>query len=305
MADLDKLLVDKLHASMAGDFEELDLRLYQEVESHFGNEETRSGTGRVSDGCADIKGGQVGGRIDRLEGATKDRVEDVVDTRAATEFLGRDLGRGTIDGGDERVGKTSHLLEDKRATVLLATEVQISIAGELLLGLTHEGVEAGLDVGQSFSDMSHESCVEGLGKVVGAASDRNVSVGRVVLEEVGLGLKSLFHGLVALDILLRAVDNTNKAELQRVDSTREDVEGVGSMIHQINLGQDTDGPSAERVYMASKLESFRIDNVDIGGGNGKDNTVGLGDVFRDEVSGLLLNIGGLVSYGNLRKIMVS
>lgn len=54
--------------------------------------------------------------------------------------------------------------------------------------------------------------------------------------------------------------------------------------------------------MAGELESFRIDDINIRGGNSKDDTVGLGDVFGDEGASLFLDIGGLISDWNLDKV---
>lgn len=51
--------------------------------------------------------------------------------------------------------------------------------------------------------------------------------------------------------------------------------------------------------MSGQLESFRIDNIDIGRRDGEYDTVGLCDVLGYEVPGLLLNIARLVAYGNL------
>lgn len=41
-------------------------------------------------------------------------------------------------------------------TVLLPTEMHISIRGQLLLGLTHQGIQPCLDIRQSLTDVLHE-----------------------------------------------------------------------------------------------------------------------------------------------------
>jgi hypothetical protein len=114
---------------------------------------------------------------------------------------------------------------------------------------------------------------------MGAASIGNVSVGRVMLEELGFSLESLSHGLVALNILLGAVHNTNEAKLEGVNAARENVECIGTMVHKINLGQNTNCASTEGIDMAGKFESFGVDEIDVGWGDSEDNTVRLGDVF--------------------------
>ena len=64
MADLDEFLVDQLYAALAWDFQELDLRLDQQVEGHFRNEEARARAGGVPDSRPDVKSGEIGGGID-------------------------------------------------------------------------------------------------------------------------------------------------------------------------------------------------------------------------------------------------
>lgn len=299
VANLDELFVDKLNAAVAGDLKELNLRLDKQVKGHLGNKQARARSSRVADSCADVEGRQVRCGVDRLERAAKDRVEDVVDASTTAELLGRDFGRGTVNGRNKGRGESSHLLQNKRSAVLLAAKGSVTVAGKLLLGLTHESVEASLDVGQSLTDVTHEGCVERLGKELGTAAVGNVAVGRVVLEEVVFGLQRLVHGLVALDVLLGTVDDTNEAQLQGVDSAREDIKGVGAVVHEIELGQDTNGAAAEGIDMAGKLERLRVDNVDIGGGDGENDTVGLGNVLGNQVSGLLLDIGRLVANWDL------
>jgi hypothetical protein len=52
--------------------------------------------------------------------------------------------------------------------------------------------------------------------------------------------------------------------------------------------------------MPGKLQSFRVDKVDVCGGDGEDDTVRLRDVFGDEVAGLLFDVGRLVTDGYLQ-----
>ena len=51
--------------------------------------------------------------------------------------------------------------------------------------------------------------------------------------------------------------------------------------------------------MPCELEGFRVDNVDICWGDGQNDTVWLGDVLGDQVAGLLLDVGGLITNGHL------
>lgn len=147
--------------------------------------------------------------------------------------------------------------------------------------------------------MCHESGVECLCEEVCATSVRNISIRWMVLEEVGFGLEGILHGLVPLDILLRAVDNANESQLQGIDAARENIESVGTMIHQVNFGQDADSTSAERINMTGKFEGLGVDQIHVGRGHGENDAVGLRDIFGYQITSLLLNIGRLVTNRNL------
>lgn len=187
--------------------------------------------------------------------------------------------------------------------MFFAAEVHVAVTSQLLLGLSHQSIQAGFDVGQALADVSHEGSVERLGQKTRAASGGDVAVGRVVLEKVHFVVESLLQGLVALDVLLRAVDNANEAQLQGVDTPRKNVERICSVIHQVKLGQDANGSAAQGIDMTGQLQGFRVDNVDICGRDSQDDTVGLGNVFRNQVTGLLLDVAGLVANGNLQQCL--
>ena len=55
---------------------------------------------------------------------------------------------------------------------------------------------------------------------------------------------------------------------------------------------------ARGVDMAGKFESFRVDKINVGGGNGKNYAVGLCYILRDQVAGLLLDVCRLVADGD-------
>ena len=96
------------------------------------------------------------GGIDRLQRISKHRVEDVVYPRATTEFLGRNIRRRPIDRRDERRRKAGHQLKDQRPPMFLPAEMHVSVASQLLLRLTHEGVQPSLDVRQTFPNVGHQ-----------------------------------------------------------------------------------------------------------------------------------------------------
>jgi hypothetical protein len=72
------------------------------------------------------------------------------------------------------------------------------------------------------------------------------------------------------------------------------------VIHEIQLGENTDCPPTHGVNMAGQLQSFRVDEINVRGRDSKDHAVRLGNVFGNEVSRLLLDVGRLVADGYLQ-----
>ena len=87
MADLDKLFVYELYTSLAGYFEELDLRFDEKVKGEFGNEKTWSRTSGVTDCGSNVKNGEILSRIYCLEGVAENRIKDVVYPCTTTELF--------------------------------------------------------------------------------------------------------------------------------------------------------------------------------------------------------------------------
>lgn len=110
-----------------------------------------------------------------------------------------------------------------------------------------------------------------------------------------LGPESIHQRFVALNILLRSVDHTNKPKLQRVDPSGEDFQSIGAMIHQIKFGQHANGSFPLGIDLAGKLESLGVHKVDIGRGDCQDNTVRFGNILADQIFCLFLNICRLVA----------
>lgn len=98
MADLDEFLVYKLHATLTGYLQKLDLRLYEKVKSQLGDEQAGPWTSRVADSRPNVQHRKVLGWVHLLERVTEDGVEDVVYASTTAQLLGRDLGGGTVDG---------------------------------------------------------------------------------------------------------------------------------------------------------------------------------------------------------------
>jgi hypothetical protein len=85
-----------------------------------------------------------------------------------------------------------------------------------------------------------------------------------------LFLHRVRHGQALVDILLAPVDDSDEAELERVDATGEDVGSVRAGVHKVELGEDADRSEASRVDRAGKFEGVGVGKVDVGGGDGED-----------------------------------
>lgn len=154
--------------------------------------------------------------------------------------------------------------------------------------------------------------VERLGEELGTAAMGDVAVAGVITEKVNLGEKLLAHGLVRVDVLLRAIYDADEAELEGVHATGEDVQRVGAGVHEVELGEHANRAPSLRVDVARELERVRVGEVHVGRADGEDHAgrrtgqhfnflrqkrdepVGLGDVVKHEISDLTLNIGGLI-----------
>lgn len=67
------------------------------------------------------------------------------------------------------------------------------------------------------------------------------------------------------------------------------------MVHQVDLGENTNCPAAKRIDMTGKFQGLRVNDVDVRRRHSQDNAVWLCDVFGDQIARLLLDIGRLVS----------
>lgn len=91
-----------------------------------------------------------------------------------------------------------------------------------------------------------------------------VPVSRVVPEEFLLFPKSIFHRDIRIDVLLTPVDDSNESQLERIRSAGQDLESIGTGVHEIELGKNTDGSQATRIDCPSQFQGIRIRDVDVG-----------------------------------------
>ena len=78
--------------------------------------------------------------------------------------------------------------------------------------------------------------VERLGQVLCALLVCDILVGWVGSKKFSLTVQRCGHGLLRIDILLTPIHHTNEAESKRVCPPGQDIIGIGSGIHKIELG---------------------------------------------------------------------
>ena len=116
--------------------------------------------------------------------------------------------------------------------------------------------------------MGNGTClVERFCQVLGTLLVRDIPIGRVVGEEFLLTVQRSGQGFLRINVLLTPIHDTNEPELERVCSPGQDIIGVSSRIHEIELGEDSDSPTTLRVYGPGKFQRLRVRKVDICGGD--------------------------------------
>lgn len=79
--------------------------------------------------------------------------------------------------------------------------------------------------------------------------------------------------------MLTTVYDADKPKLERVDATSEDISGIGSCIHQIKFGKNTDGTFAVWIDRARQFEGVGVGEIDICGGYGENHAAKVIDVM--------------------------
>ena len=75
---------------------------------------------------------------------------------------------------------------------------------------------------------------------------RDVSVCWMGCKEFLLAVQCCRHWLLCIDILLTPVHNTDESKFERVGSSGQDIVSIGSGVHEVELGEDSDGPTTLR-----------------------------------------------------------
>lgn len=84
---------------------------------------------------------------------------------------------------------------------------------ELLLSLTHEGVQPCLHIRKFISNMVEQHLIQGLGEVLRAIPMCNISIRVMVSEKIAFGIEGVLQAFFRVDVLLAAVDDADETEL--------------------------------------------------------------------------------------------
>ena len=76
----------------------------------------------------------------------------------------------------------------------------------------------------------------------------------MTLEEVGLSYECFLDGLAGEDILLGSADHTNVSKFEWIHIAIDDIHTISALVHQINLGQNSDGSLTMWVHLSGELE---------------------------------------------------
>jgi hypothetical protein len=128
-----------------------------------------------------------------------------------------------------------------------------------------------------------------------AAARRDRFVHRVRLEVGLLVAERGAHRLVVDDVLLRAIDDANIAELERNHLTGEHRECIGAGVHDVELGDDAERALAGRIDIARQLERVRVGEIGVAGSDGENDGVVRTNEVEHHVANLHLDVGRLIA----------
>ncbi len=142
-------------------------------------------------------------------------------------------------GGDARV--VQHSLEHGLCLDGWVVRPEVLVLLHLLLQGEVHLLQSVPQPGEGLADVVRQLLVQHLLQVGRAQAVGHVAVGRVAQEELPLGRHGSLDVLLAVDVLLRPVDHSDVSPPEREELVLQDVLGVSSLVHQIQLCQHADG----------------------------------------------------------------
>ena len=138
MADFDELFVHELDTPQTGCFEELYLRLDEQVERYLGHKQAWARAGGVPDCGTDVLVLERLRGLDVRQRVAKDVIENVVDSCATRELLCGNVNVRALDGRNKVAGKLGHEPENECA-LLCNTAARLERDGRAIGGKDEPG----------------------------------------------------------------------------------------------------------------------------------------------------------------------
>ena len=258
--DASELLIDQLDALEGGRLQSIDLLLREDLEGDFRHEKIGSQRASIANSSLYVVVCQRVKRVDVADRLRVVLVEDVVEARAALQLRVSVLDEASL----EELRVVCRVLSDDIKHELLLGLLAILAdleAAQLFLLLVEHRRDLGANDRQTLLDVLDDDHVESASEVGGAHARRKRSVRAARLEVVFFGSQRFTDRLSGLDVLLGAADHADVAKLKRVDLALDDVDTVGALVHQINLGQNTNCAIALWVDSSSEFEGVRVGQV--------------------------------------------
>jgi hypothetical protein len=119
------------------------------------------------------------------------------------------------------------------------------------------------------------------------------------MEEISFVSKGFLDCFASLDIPLSSVDDRDISETERDDSPCEDINNVGSLVHQVDFCEDTNGATPLWIDFPRQFQTIRVCEICVTGCDGENDGIWFGDVLENHISDLSLNILWLISNRDL------
>ena len=96
--------------------------------------------------------------------------------------------------------------------------------------------------------------IQGFRQVFGSIFVRNITVSRMILEELCFAFQRVAHAFFGVDVLLTAVDDADEAQLQWIYTPSEDIQRVCAGIHKVKFCEYTNCALALWIDGTGELE---------------------------------------------------
>lgn len=152
--------------------------------------------------------------------------------------------------------------------------------------------------GQRITNVIRQLLIQCLLQIRRAHLIGHMTIRRVTQEKLPLGRHRQGDVLFALDVLLRAIHHANVSASQREQFILENVFGVGALVHEIELRDDTNRACSLRIDLFGELERIGVGQIRVGWRHSENETRFLFDELVNHRFDLRFDVDGLIADGN-------